>query len=227
MTKQSFFSIRISDDIRALVRRPEPVTALNLMGLSLLSSAHLSPKDFVYWVDGITGSFACYLGGLKISRKPGRDLLYDLLRHIRTYMPNKPVAVVGSDFVTERINELLGRDVVQFDFPWITSIEAAQDFRFDNLTSDYIVLLAVGSPKQEWIATAIYNTTGAKCFCLGGAINMVEGREVAAPFWVQRAGIEWIFRLISDPKIRAHRLLITLPNGLLNLKYYNSFTQLL
>ena len=227
MTKQNFFSIRISDDIRALTRSPEPVTALNLMGLSLLSNAHLNPRDFVYWVDGIAGSFACYLEGLNITRKPGRELLHDLLRHIKTNMPNKPVAVVGSGFVTERINELLGFEVVQFDLPWITSIEATKDFRFENLTSDYIVLLAVGSPKQEWVATAIYKTTGAKCFCLGGAINMLEGREFAAPFWVQRAGIEWIFRIISDPKSRARRLFTSLPKGLHNLKYYNRIKQLL
>jgi exopolysaccharide biosynthesis WecB/TagA/CpsF family protein len=226
MTKQSFSSIRISDDIRVLMGSSEPVTAFNLVGLSLLSNAQLISENYVYWVDGVMGTFACYLAGLNIRRKPGRDLLTGLLKYIRTTVPNRPVVVIGADYITEQINEMLDREVIQLDLPWVTSIEVAQKIRFDNLTPDHIVILAVGSPKQEWVAASIYKTTGAKCFCFGGAVNMLEGRESIAPFWVQRAGIEWIFRMISDPKSRALRLLTSLPKGLHNLKYYNRIKQL-
>ena len=173
MTKQSFSSIRISDDIQALMGSSEPVMAFNLVGLSLLSNAQLVSKNYVYWVDGVMGTFACYLAGLKISRKPGRDLLTGLLKYIRTTVPNRPVVLIGANYITEQINELLGREVVQLDLPWVTSIEVAQKIRFDNLTPDHIVILAVGSPKQEWVAASIYKTTGAKCFCFGGAFNML------------------------------------------------------
>ena len=53
MTKQSFSSIRISDDIQALMGSSEPVMAFNLVGLSLLSNAQLVSKNYVYWVDGV------------------------------------------------------------------------------------------------------------------------------------------------------------------------------
>ena len=48
---------------------------------------------------------------------------------------------------------------------------------FSNLNAEFIVFIAIASPKQEWLAESIYKKVGAKCYCIGGALNMLEGHE--------------------------------------------------
>ena len=60
---------------------------------------------------------------------------------------------------------------------------------FSELNAEYIVFLAIGSPKQEWIAEIIYQKVGAKCICVGGAVNMLEGREKIVPLFIKNVAL--------------------------------------
>jgi len=70
-----------------------------------------------------------------------------------------------------------------------------------------ILLVAMGIPKQEkWIAR-YGGRTGAKvCIGVGGTLDVFSGTVQRAPVWMQRRGLEWLYRLVSDPKQFRNRL---------------------
>lgn len=219
MKMRQAISLRVSDDAERLLDSSEPVVALNLMGLSLLSSKTFFAAHSVFWVDGVLGAVACRLAGLSIKRKPGRQLLLEVISVIHSRKIEGKVLVLGSSYELPKMTELLGFVPDQADLPWIRDAGDVSDLNLTGLGPEHIVFLAVGSPKQEWVAQAIYSQTGAKCFCVGGAVNMIEGRERIVPRWIQNAGFEWLYRLMSEPKRRMARLFSTLPSGLRNLRY--------
>lgn len=70
-----------------------------------------------------------------------------------------------------------------------------------NESNADIVLVAMGSPRQEnWIVENM-NTVCAKVFQgVGGSFDVVSGTIPRAPQWMQKCGLEWLFRLLREPK---------------------------
>jgi N-acetylglucosaminyldiphosphoundecaprenol N-acetyl-beta-D-mannosaminyltransferase len=76
-----------------------------------------------------------------------------------------------------------------------------------------LVFLAVGSPRQERLAAAVFATgraTGTG-LCIGASLDFLAGAERRAPVWMQRNGLEWLFRLSGDPRRLARRYLVDSP----------------
>lgn len=70
-----------------------------------------------------------------------------------------------------------------------------------------IILVALGVPKQEkWLAQNIHKIGVPVAIGVGGTFDVMAGTVKRAPVWMQRANLEWLFRLISQPK-RAIRML--------------------
>jgi len=62
-----------------------------------------------------------------------------------------------------------------------------------------VLFVAIGVPKQEkWMAAHV-STVSAVMIGVGAAIDMIGGQQPVAPLWMQRSGLEWAFRLASDP----------------------------
>lgn len=76
-----------------------------------------------------------------------------------------------------------------------------------------IVLFAVGSPQQEILAHAIYETREATGIglCTGAAALFACGALTRAPAWMREAGLEWAHRLAHNPRRLARRYLIDDP----------------
>jgi N-acetylglucosaminyldiphosphoundecaprenol N-acetyl-beta-D-mannosaminyltransferase len=47
--------------------------------------------------------------------------------------------------------------------------------------------------------------------CIGASLEFIAGAHRRAPHWMQRAGLEWLYRLGSDPRRLARRYLINCP----------------
>ncbi len=76
-----------------------------------------------------------------------------------------------------------------------------------------LVFLAAGAPQQEILAYRIADhpqTTGVG-LCVGASIDFLTGKQRRAPVWVQKAGLEWLHRLLSHPRRMASRYLIECP----------------
>lgn len=226
MKRQKSFSIRVSDDVEALMGTQEPVVALNLMGLSMLNNDDFMPEKSVFWVDGIVGSFACLLAGLSIKRIPGRDLLVEVAKYIASKRMEQPVFILGGGLKTPRLTKLMKFAPVQIDFPWINSSDDINNFFLENFCANSIVFIAIASPKQEWLARVIYEKKSAKCICIGGALNMLEGIEKRPPEIISKLGVEWLYRLQHEPRRRLKRLLDSLFKGLKSLFYAKNIRKL-
>jgi len=70
-----------------------------------------------------------------------------------------------------------------------------------------ILLVGMGVPKQEkWISKNLDKMDVPVCMGVGGSFDVLSGRIPRAPLWMQRHGMEWIYRSIKQPN-RAFRTL--------------------
>jgi N-acetylglucosaminyldiphosphoundecaprenol N-acetyl-beta-D-mannosaminyltransferase len=70
----------------------------------------------------------------------------------------------------------------------------------------HILLVAFGNPKQEkWLAMHRHRLKVPVCIGVGGSFDFLSGRVSRAPSWMQRSGLEWLYRTIQDPARLAKR----------------------
>jgi N-acetylglucosaminyldiphosphoundecaprenol N-acetyl-beta-D-mannosaminyltransferase len=63
------------------------------------------------------------------------------------------------------------------------------------------LFMGVGAPKSElWIARHLAKLPAAHIFCVGAALDFTSGLKSRAPAWVRRFSLEWLHRLLSEPK---------------------------
>lgn len=75
-------------------------------------------------------------------------------------------------------------------------------------TDPHIIWVALGTPKQDFAAQRLAAATGALCVGVGAAFDFVAQTKAEAPEWVQHAGMEWLFRLLSEPRRLGRRYLV-------------------
>lgn len=63
-----------------------------------------------------------------------------------------------------------------------------------------IVWVGLGTPKQDIEAKRLALSTERPAVAVGAAFDFTAGALRVAPIWMQRAGLEWLFRLASEPK---------------------------
>jgi N-acetylglucosaminyldiphosphoundecaprenol N-acetyl-beta-D-mannosaminyltransferase len=78
------------------------------------------------------------------------------------------------------------------------------------------VWVGLGSPKQErWMARHHSYVCATAMIGVGAAFDFLSGRKAQAPRWIRSSGLEWIFRLMTEPRRLAGRYLRTVPAFLL------------
>ncbi len=76
-----------------------------------------------------------------------------------------------------------------------------------------ILFLGMGSPQKERLADRWKHLFGATVIQgVGGSFDVLAGMVKRAPLWVQRAGLEWLFRVAQEPRRMFWRYTVT--NGL-------------
>jgi len=84
----------------------------------------------------------------------------------------------------------------------------------DRITASgaHIVWVGLGCPKQErWIAENVGKIPNAVLIGVGAAFDFQTGRVRRAPMWMRNAGLEWLHRLISEPRRLWRRYLVYAP----------------
>ena len=72
-----------------------------------------------------------------------------------------------------------------------------------------ILFVGLGAPKQEkWIANFYQKLNVPISIGIGGSFELISGMVNRAPQWMQQAGLEWLFRLIVEPRRLGKRYLI-------------------
>ena len=75
-----------------------------------------------------------------------------------------------------------------------------------------VIWVGLGTPKQEFFMAEQWPTLDAGVLIgVGAAFDFHSGRVRQAPRWIQRSGLEWLFRLGTEPRRLGARYLITTP----------------
>ena len=80
-----------------------------------------------------------------------------------------------------------------------------------------LVVLGMGMPKQERVARRIRDVAGGAplVVCGGAIIDFLGGKVSRAPAWMHRLGIEWVYRLLREPKRLFKRYVVGNPTFIL------------
>jgi exopolysaccharide biosynthesis WecB/TagA/CpsF family protein len=157
------------------------------------------------------------LKGLRLAVCTGSDLTADLLEHVVS--PGDSIVFIGgSESQATQLAANYGLMNAHHHNPpmgFITDAEATETcLRFIEAQSPFrFCFLAVGSPQQEVIAQRLQVRGKARglVLCVGAALNFLTGAERRAPRWMQRLSLEWLYRLLQDPRRLARRYLLRGP----------------
>jgi N-acetylglucosaminyldiphosphoundecaprenol N-acetyl-beta-D-mannosaminyltransferase len=70
-----------------------------------------------------------------------------------------------------------------------------------NETHPDVVWVGISSPKQEqWMHSHLGKVDAPVLIGVGAAFDFLSGNKKQAPRWMQRSGLEWLFRLVSEPQ---------------------------
>ena len=69
-----------------------------------------------------------------------------------------------------------------------------------NAAKPDVLFVALGNPKQElWMGRNAAKLDAGVMIGIGGTFNFIAGRVKRAPKWMQKSGLEWIYRIIQEP----------------------------
>lgn len=94
-------------------------------------------------------------------------------------------------------------------FRELTKEEDEEIVRRINDSGADFVWVALGAPKQEWWMYEHRHRIKALMLGVGAAFDFTAGTTKRAPMWMQRLCLEWVFRILREPKRMLPRYLNT------------------
>lgn len=110
------------------------------------------------------------------------------------------------------IQQIPALQIVGYESPPFRPLSQEEDERVVeriNRSGAGIVFIGLGCPKQEIFAYEHRERVKAVQICVGAAFDFHAGEKKMAPLWMQRNGLEWFFRLITEPRRLWRRYLFT------------------
>ena len=166
----------------------------------------ISHADIIH-PDGISMVFASFFlkkGAIK-KRIAGIDLMQELL-----YLSERKQYTVFFLGAREEVLEKMLTNIA-YQYPNL-NISGSMNGYFDkkeweqismdliNLNPD-IVFVGITSPKKEYlIEYFLSNNVNSVFMGVGGSFDVLSGEKKRAPLWIQKISLEWLFRLIQEPR---------------------------
>ena len=151
------------------------------------------------------------LGGVELERLPGVEIAEELIKwaaeaNLKVYFlgaePGVAEAAVGE--LRHRYPQLRTAGCRRGYFTQAEEQDILEEIK--DAEPD-ILLVALGAPRQElWLAEHQRELAVPVAVGVGGSFDVWAGRVKRAPAWMGDAGLEWLFRLIIQPR-RARRML--------------------
>ena len=154
--------------------------------------------------------------GVALHVIPGSDLTAQLFDNVIT--KDEAVNVIGGD------DDVIAKVKARYGLTNLNHLQPPMGLRnkphevracakFISEHPARYTLICVGSPQQEMIAVEAQKT--GNCvglgLCVGASLDFLAGKQVRAPKWMQNARLEWLFRLLSEPKRMWKRYLLEGP----------------
>jgi N-acetylglucosaminyldiphosphoundecaprenol N-acetyl-beta-D-mannosaminyltransferase len=165
---------------------------------------------------------ARWLGYTQIQRVYGPDLM----KTITAISPERGYRHFyygGPPGLAERLRDVLtsaypGLNVVGVlspPFRQLTPEEDAAVVAEINATYPDIVWVGLSTPKQErWMATHLGRINAPVMIGVGAAFDFLASTKKQAPRWMQRNGLEWLFRACMEPRRLGRRYVRIVPSFL-------------
>lgn len=153
--------------------------------------------------DGIGVVKACkYVSKLKVERLAGVETVEKMLSFADKYSKN--VMVYGShQMVLDKFKDELDKKYPHLGYLLINGYDYSDQYFKDNLKSFQpdLIFVSMGVPRQEKIIYSYFDDVDKGIFIgCGGSIDVISGSKKRAPRWIQRLNIEWLYRIIKEPK---------------------------
>lgn len=156
------------------------------------------------------------LCGIRLPVTPGSDLTAKIFEAI--LRPGDQITIVGGNLGSiERLSAQYPQIAIEHHEPPMDLMrnQSARKTAAAFIASrkSRFTFLCVGSPQQEVIAqeVALSKGLGGVGLCVGASIDFITGQQLRAPKIVQRAGLEWAHRLLTNPRRFWKRYLIEGP----------------
>lgn len=141
---------------------------------------------------------------LRLCREAGR-------RGVSIYLYGGTPSVL--DLLRQRLVDACpGLCIAGFEAPPFRPLTAEEDLAVVERINDSgagMVFIGLGCPKQDHFAYEHRDALRAVQVCVGAAFDFHAGVKPMAPGWMQRRGLEWLFRLSCEPRRLAGRYLKT------------------
>lgn len=159
-------------------------------------------NDNIGYADGMGVVLALRRKGLVATRIAGADLWLELLRTrpagTRLYLVGGTTGV--NEEVVRRLKDRFPRVVIAGHRDGYLNAADIDVLKRDLAAAEpEIVLVGMGSPRQELLMAELMRAWPAVYMGLGGSLDVFVGRRRRAPRWMQRSGLEWVFRFV-DPR---------------------------
>jgi N-acetylglucosaminyldiphosphoundecaprenol N-acetyl-beta-D-mannosaminyltransferase len=193
------------------------VDILHRVGRDAEARAHLDASSIVV-ADGKPLIWASKIAGTALpARVPGSDLIWSLSAGMAG--AGRSVYLLGGEPGTAEMAE----EKLRERFPGIKLVgHLSPSFGFDTRGEEYdavcdavvsaapdLVFVGFGFPKQERVIARLRPRLPQTWFMgCGAAIGFVAGVHSRAPGWMQHSGLEWVHRLLLEPRRLVRRYLV-------------------
>ena len=104
-----------------------------------------------------------------------------------------------------------GAEIVAADAPPFRALSGAEQSelvtRIRESQAD-VVWIGLGTPQQDELVYRLQSQVSVMLIPVGAAFDFIAGQKSQAPAWMQRNGLEWLFRLVSEPRRLWRRYLL-------------------
>lgn len=170
--------------------------------------------------DGKPIVWAASLLGVNIpGTVPGSDLVPAIFAHAQSNQQPLTVFLLGAmPGVADK-----ARDVIHATWPIVKVVDTlSPDFGFDknpivsnaickqiNASDADLLIVGLGAPKQElWVTQYAPEISVKVALCVGATIDFIAGEKSRAPIWMQKIGLEWLHRMLSEPRRLTKRYIV-------------------
>ncbi len=176
----------------------------------------LNAADLVY-ADGVSLAWSSrLLGGCRLQKMTGADWIESLCAGaartgVRLYLlGGRPgIARRAADVLLNRHASLTIVGVADGFFQDQSTAQVAAEIR---ALQPQLVLVGLGVPRQEqWIAEQRAALPAGVWWGVGALFDFLAGAEPRAPHWLNRLGLEWLWRLAHDPLGKWRRYILGNP----------------
>ncbi len=156
------------------------------------------------------------LYGIQQDRVAGMDLLPDLLkeseiRNIKVFFYGGTQTMLDHTeaYCRQHYPQLQIAGLISPPFRQLRKEEELNYIDTINKSGAGFVFVALGCPKQEKWMASMKGRINACMVGIGGALPVMIGMQKRAPLWMQKASLEWLYRLMQEPKRLFKRYAIT------------------